>query len=53
MWRPDQAERRPAAQLPGWAWLVDGRRGIEPGEVTVLAWLAAVALFCAPRVTVG
>jgi beta-xylosidase len=33
--------------------LTDGRRGIEPGDVTVLAGLAADALPCAATVTVG
>ncbi|AEM84146.1 glycoside hydrolase family 3 N-terminal domain-containing protein [Streptomyces violaceusniger] len=33
--------------------LTDGRRGIEPGDVTVLAGLAADALSCAATITVG
>jgi beta-glucosidase len=33
--------------------LTDGRRGIEPGDVTVLAGLAADALPCAATITVG
>ncbi|MER6564068.1 hypothetical protein ABT300_41390 [Streptomyces sp. NPDC001027] len=48
--------RRASLSKPSWSGLhhnlTDGRRGMEPGDVTVLAGLAADALSCAATITV-